>query len=106
MNRYDKIKELMSSTEFTEKLAVLSTTEEIQALFSENGVEMTSDEINEMFEMAYRLNENSGELSTDELDDVSGGALRAYVKPFISGCKWGWDAGKKFENWLYTKFGI
>ena len=47
------------------------TAEEIMALAKENGIEMTAEEAQKIF---AQLHPQTGELSDDELDNVSGGA--------------------------------
>ena len=47
------------------------TPEELLALAKENGIEMTAEEAQKIF---AQLHSQSGELSDDELDNVSGGA--------------------------------
>lgn len=55
--------------ELIEKAKQAKSAEELAALAKENGIDISDDEAEEYFE---RLN-NSGELSDDELDNVSGG---------------------------------
>lgn len=55
--------------ELIEKARQANSPEELLALAKENGIELSEDEVKEYFE---RLN-NSGELSDEELDNVSGG---------------------------------
>lgn len=107
MSRLDKIRELMDNEAFVEKLSEVSTVEEMQSIFADNGVEMTLDEINEMCMASVQMTD-SDELSDTDLDNVSGGAvsIKKAVKAIIGGFKFGWKAGKKFSDWMYEKFGV
>ena len=57
--------------ELLTKAKAAKTAEEIMALAKENGIEMTAEEAQKIF---AQLHSQSGELSDDELDNVSGGA--------------------------------
>ena len=74
--------------ELIEKAKTAKSTEELIALAKENGIELTEDKAEEYFE---RLN-RSGELSDEELDNVSGGGCHTKVNGskytvVSSGCK-------------------
>lgn len=74
--------------ELIEKARQARSHEELLALAKENGIELSEDEAKAYF---GQLNK-SGELSDDELDNVSGGGCyslgkRLIVTPFHS-CKW------------------
>lgn len=56
--------------EMIEKAKQAKTTEELLVLAKENGMEMTEEEAKAYFE---QLHPTTGELSDDELDNVSGG---------------------------------
>ena len=57
--------------ELLTKAKAAETPEELLALAKENGIEMTAEEAQKIF---AQLHSQSGELSDDELDNVSGGA--------------------------------
>ena len=57
--------------ELLTKAKAAKTAEELLALAKENGIEMTAEEAQKIF---AQLHSQSGELSDDELDNVSGGA--------------------------------
>lgn len=57
--------------ELLKKLKQAENAEKLLALAKENGLEMTSEEAEKAFTQLH----NTGELSDDELDDVSGGFL-------------------------------
>ncbi len=56
--------------EMIEKAKTVKTAEELLALAKENGIEMTTEEADAFY---AQLNPKTGELSDDELDNVSGG---------------------------------
>ena len=59
------------SNDLIAKAKQAKTAEEIMALAKENGIEMTAEEAQKSFAL---LHPQTGELSDDELDNVSGGA--------------------------------
>lgn len=70
----EKINELLSNKEFVEKLMSLETETEVQNLLSENGVDLTVEQIAMIKKgVASQLTE-SDELSDDALETVAGGA--------------------------------
>jgi predicted ribosomally synthesized peptide with nif11-like leader len=72
-----KIEELLANAEFADKLAQCETCDEIAALFGTEGIEVSSEELENAMAQVPALNEN-GEISEDDLEHVSGGC-------FISG---------------------
>ena len=72
--------EALQNSNFAEELDKICTPEELQGLLAKHGIEMTMDEIDEL--MVCAAKQNSGELSAEDLDDVSGGAA------------WYWEVGK------------
>lgn len=70
----EKINELLANKEFVEKLMSLETEAEVQELLSENGVDLTVEQIAMIKKgVASQLTE-SDELSDDALETVAGGA--------------------------------
>ena len=79
----------MMNEEMIAKAKEAKSVEELIALAKENGVELTEEEAKTYFE---QLNAKKGELSDDELDNVSGGGCETKVdgKTYTvvtSGCK-------------------
>ena len=62
------------SAEIIEKAKAAQSIEELVSLAKESGFELNREEAKSYFEM---LNPKSGELSDDELDDVSGGGCKS-----------------------------
>ncbi len=62
--------------ELIEKAKQAKTPEELLALAKENGIEMTKEKADEYFK---QLSTSSGEISDDELDNISGGCGGGYV---------------------------
>ena len=81
-NKSNKINELFENKEFAEAFATLDTDEAVIALFADNGVEMTEDELHAIVEYATATESDSKELNADDLDNVSGGV----VGYFVIGC--------------------
>lgn len=73
MDKYEKeICKLLKNPEFTQKMAVLETPEEMCDLFAKHGVDMPLKELEIAIANAGNANE---ELSADDLDNVAGGIL-------------------------------
>lgn len=72
-----KLEEVMSNQEFVMQLLTLETPEDVQKAFEEKGVSFTLEEVKEMgAALSQELdNMNQGELSTESLETVSGGAV-------------------------------
>lgn len=62
--------------ELLEKAKEMKTPEELLAFAKENGIEMTKEKADEYFK---QLSTSSGEISDEELDNVSGGCGGGYV---------------------------
>ena len=76
----EKIKELFSSEEFVTKMLSLETAEEVQALFAENEIDCSIEEINKLYEeitkkiqQAENGEEVEAEIDDEDLSEVSGG---------------------------------
>ncbi|MDE5754255.1 MAG: Nif11-like leader peptide family RiPP precursor [Oscillospiraceae bacterium] len=59
--------------ELIEKARQAESPEELLALAKENGITLTEDEAREYFSELHKQSQKNGELSDDELDNVSGG---------------------------------
>jgi len=66
----NKVNELLANEDFIASLSNAESADEMIQLFADNDVEITADEL-------QALVDESGELSDDDLDDVSGGAAVA-----------------------------
>ena len=84
--RIEKINELMQSEDFAKELLSKQEAEEVQALFEENGVEMSLDEIRTIGALLDKVVSGeitaeqiekaaNGELSEEELAEVAGGVV-------------------------------
>jgi len=75
--RFEKVFELLETTEFLEKAQALDSMEEFQQLLQANGVELTDDEMESLAQriIQYAGDEMSGEIFEQDLDSVSGGAV-------------------------------
>ncbi len=65
---------LISKKDFMQGIANADTVEELQALFSANGLEMTIEEIEQSLE-AVSTQTTNGELNEESLDNVNGGVV-------------------------------
>ena len=98
MSNEAKIQALMESPEFAQEMATLETPEQLQALLARYGVEVSMDEVEGA---AAYVAAHSGELSVDDLEDVSGGCIllpRRYPK-------WLLDLIRRFGQWIVKKYG-
>ena len=73
MSYMDKIEQLMNTEEFVQQMNLADSLEAVQALFAQNGVELTLDELKEMFVSAGE--DACSELSEEALDNVAGGGF-------------------------------
>lgn len=90
------------SPELFEKAKAAKNAEELLALAKANNVEITAEEANTYFN---QLNPASGELSDDELDNVSGGAGGSSNRRVdIHGCCQLWEPGNFLSGRLGDTF--
>lgn len=81
MNK-EKIQELLESEEFVNEIHGVETPEELIEAFKRHGVDMSMEELKELFAMAKKA--DGGELGEDELENVAGGALWwALLRPLV-----------------------
>lgn len=71
-----KLEELKGNGEFTEKVNKAESYEELADLFSEEGLEVTAEEISDF---ANEIKTFEGELKEDDLESVAGGSLSVIV---------------------------
>lgn len=71
-----KLKEIVSSKEFVEKLLSLKTKDEVKKLFLDNGIEINDVEIEQLGMHLKKLVSKliNGELTDEQLQDLSAGA--------------------------------
>ncbi|MEN1761413.1 MULTISPECIES: Nif11-like leader peptide family RiPP precursor [Anoxynatronum] len=71
---------LEADEQLVEKLMQQETPEEVQALLKENDVNLTIEEINEIREAILKMLDRmtEGELSEEDLEEVTGGIFFAY----------------------------
>lgn len=67
-----QIKDLFSDQAFMNSILEMETAEEVQAALKEKGLDLSLEEIGVIRES---LNSENGELSEDELENVSGGSI-------------------------------
>ena len=93
-----EIKSLMENKEFSEKLTLTKTTEEVIAVFAEYGVTITEDDLEAAIASAKS---NGKELDEAALENVSGGIYGAVITGLIAlGDRLGaWD-------WWRRKLGL
>lgn len=82
--KLEKIGNLLRDESFAKAFACTNSAQEAVALFVERGVELTADEVTalaqQIRDLAQKLVENGGELSEEELENISGG---------LSAAEWG-----------------
>lgn len=78
-----KLEELMKDEAFVKAMFSKESSEEVQKLFAENGVELTMEEIEGLAAAILQAApEGNGELSEDALDSVAGGRIIWLPFPF------------------------
>lgn len=75
----EKLRDLLNSETFANEIKNLKTVEELQVVLKQHGVEMTTDEIIELGgHLARKVGmDKNGELTEEDLENVSGGGLLA-----------------------------
>lgn len=105
MTREEKITELLMDDSFLSKVDDAENYEELSNLFIENGADISPAEVEQLVSVVAQTNK-TGELNEADLENVSGGWWVAGVYSCYKAAKSGWNAGKKFSDWVYNKFGI
>ena len=97
-----KLAEILNDEAIMTQIANANTKEDMQAVFANNGLDMTMAEVDAFIQLMNSNNE--GEVSESDLDSVSGGAIDCVwifsqaitgVKKIAKTC---WNAGKWFAN--------
>ena len=79
----EHLKELMDNEIFVQKIAKMESNEEVQKAFSEQGIDFTMEEINQVVEQLYG---DDSELNEDKLEEVSGGIVITTTTLTVVGC--------------------
>lgn len=87
MDKSVRVNELLVNKDFQQKSQAITTKEEARKLFAEFGVELTTEEVDSvLLQLGAMLSAmQSDELSADDLDDVSGGALEIPIAIKLTG---------------------
>lgn len=78
MDRNEKLLEIFENEEFKAAAEGIASAEELRELFAKHGLELTLDEINDLFARAAKCMKE-GELDEEDLEDVAGGGSLALV---------------------------
>ncbi len=102
MTMNEKLNALLKDQDFIEKLTNSETDTDVQALLTENGVELTLEEINAIKKGVDAHISGDGELSEDELENVAGGIdiggiISGIVDNFIK-------IGDKIDTWTRRRW--
>ena len=77
--RAEKLRDLMNDKDFVQELAKTPKAEDVKKLFAERGLVLTEDEIQDLGRIfkacVQKAQENGGELSEEDLAQVSGGFI-------------------------------
>ena len=103
----EKTTEIFNSEDFVKKMEEVPTPEELTEFMNTQGADITKDELCEISKIFAER--SSGEITEDELENVSGGGAMGKVAGAIwKGLKTGWNLGNKFADWeknFYKKHG-
>ena len=79
VSKLEKLDELLKNEDFVKELAPTTSIAEAQAVFSAHGLELTADEVKAISQQCAgcikKLEENDGELSEDDLEQIAGGGF-------------------------------
>ncbi len=84
MDKDERINELLADKDFFKKITSMKTPEEVVGAFKEEGIEISTEEVQEIGAM---INEVVGKLNEDYLENVSGGGnkMKQFGQGFGSG---------------------
>lgn len=68
-----KFNELMEDEEFVAKMLEAATIEEVKSLFSEKGITLTDEDLDQMAKSLEAIVDNNGAIPDTNLKDVTGG---------------------------------
>ena len=79
VSKAEKLEELFKNEDFVKELAPTSSAAEAQAVFAAHGLELTPEEVKAISQQfagcIKKLEENDGELSEEDLEQISGGVF-------------------------------
>ena len=79
VSKAEKLEELFKDEDFVKELAPTASIAEAQAVFAAHGLELTPEEVKAISQQCAgcikKLEENDGELSEKDLEQIAGGAL-------------------------------
>ena len=85
------LKTLLSDKDFMKGIVEMETPEEVQKAFKDKGVELSTEQVQEIGEIINATLEKGSTLSESELEEISGGGN----KTFKDGITSIWDGGLK-----------
>ncbi|MDR1627461.1 MAG: hypothetical protein LBR79_01645 [Oscillospiraceae bacterium] len=80
----DKIKEKLKNKDFLKKIIGLETKEEVKKAFSEEGLEISEQEVEEIGEYINACVDKLSKMPEDDLEKISGGLSTVYSALFDS----------------------
>ncbi|MDR1627462.1 MAG: hypothetical protein LBR79_01650 [Oscillospiraceae bacterium] len=75
----DKIKEKLKNKDFLKKIIGLETKEEVKKAFSEEGLEISEKEVEEIGEYINACMDKLSKMPEDDLEKISGGAGKSII---------------------------
>lgn len=99
-----KLAEILADSVKMEKIANAETKEVMQTLFRDSGLELTMSEIDAFIQMMN--SDDEGEISEENLESVSGGAVDAVwiftqaYKGVKAVAKYSWNAGRWVAKYI------
>ena len=90
-----KLTQVFDNEEVMRKLSMAESLEAMQAIFAENGVEMSIDDVKEF--ILFMNKKEDGTLAESELDQVAGGSGVGALTIFA----WAWKGTKKIARYCW-----
>ena len=101
----EKVMAVLQQEGFVDKLLELEDPADVQALFKENGIDLTIDEVKAIGRgLNQQFAEEGEELSEDDLDDVAGGSAAAIVGAIVEGVTWVVNNSRRIKNFFRRVF--
>ncbi len=91
----EKVLNLLGNETFLKELSTKETPVEVMALFADNGVTLTEEEVLKMRDIITKS--ASGELNEDDLENVAGGS--AFTDAMGKVDDWFKEAGRQLRRW-------
>lgn len=101
-----QIKEIFSDESFVNSILEMETPQDVQKALSEKGLDLSLEEINTIQNTLIN-NDNEGELSEDDLENVAGGvAVTTVICGLIIGAAASgtFQLGKAIHNWTRRRW--